>query len=139
MRYTIILVGLIFIQGCATRYQETTEWDFKGGYFEKQLGEGLYRVTGRTDAKSFVNSSEAENFFHRRSTELCSKEGYVVIDQRETLLRDEPYGDTATPAGGTYIPIGIPGMAVALVEGEILCKNSSLTIEEVKLLIEKDV
>ncbi|WKD48942.1 hypothetical protein [Microbulbifer spongiae] len=139
IKYLIILVGVVLVQGCATKYQETTDWELKGGYFERKIAAGLYRVTGKTDVKSWLSYSEARRIFNKRAAELCSDKGYILIDQRESSLRDEPIGNSVILSEGAYMPIKGPGMTVATVEGEILCKGGALTPEEAKRFIENNV
>ncbi|MBU0478864.1 hypothetical protein KKC91_09900 [bacterium] len=74
----IILLGVIFLQGCATVYQPS---GFGGGYSETQLDENMFKVSFR--GNGYTSRERASDFALMRSAELTLNNGYkyfVIID-----------------------------------------------------------
>lgn len=144
MNKLVYALAILMLNACSTTYQETTDWELKGGYYETKLGEGFYRVTGKTDIKIRVDFKEAENLFKSRSIELCPSGEYAVMEKKHFYLQDEPMtGMVVVPVPALNIVAFIPaGKAnkptVTHVEGLILCSMSPLTIEQARELVDEN-
>ncbi len=75
---SIIVLVLIFLQGCETSYQSS---GFAGGYSETQLDTNVFKVTFR--GNGYTGRERASDFSLLRCAELALQNGYkyfVVID-----------------------------------------------------------
>lgn len=75
---SILIVVVVFLQGCATNYQSK---GLTGGYSETQLDENVFNVTFR--GNGYTSRERAADFTLLRSAELTLQSGYkyfAVID-----------------------------------------------------------
>lgn len=78
----IAVVALTTIASCGTSYRplgEVSNFSGSGGYGEKELGNGVYKLTFL--AEYYTKTKKVEEYWHRRAKELCPK-GYTVVNEQ---------------------------------------------------------
>jgi hypothetical protein len=69
--YFILLASIIFLAGCATKYQPE---GFTGGYSESQLGDNIFQVSFQ--GNSYTGHEIESDFALLRSAELTLQNGF---------------------------------------------------------------
>lgn len=114
MRMLAILIGIIFMSGCATGYKSVR---FTGGYSDTKLQDDVYEVSFK--GNGYTGRDKAKDFALLRASEVALNNGYkyfVILEgenttktqmyttpvQANTYGNVNMYGNTGTYSGTTH-------------------------------------
>lgn len=134
----IILLMAILLTGCATSYGRGGLANM-GGYSDKQIAEGTWEVTFRTNGRS--PRGFAANAALYRSAELAREAGFpyfqVLRSRGTTTMVGSGYGPPSTYAGET---VNLKVRGAQSPDGELVCENDDgrecMTLSTEKVLLE---
>ncbi|TMN89511.1 hypothetical protein CWB73_01145 [Pseudoalteromonas phenolica] len=124
MKKLFALIFVTLLGGCASSYHNIDlegESALGGGFRDKKIAEGMYKIMAKTNFAPWLNYSAAHKTFNRRAKELCDGD-YQIL--RTTESQSE---HMETEGLAKYI--------ISKVDGYVLCENTLTSKEEAKRLL----
>lgn len=128
LRQLFVLASAI-LAGCASTHNLKTEGNnlFGGGFIDRELRPGLYRMTARSNNAVWPSFAAARSTWQARAEELCGKDSYTTFDTATSEGRAHPVPFVLRP--GVVLPAYTYN---ATISGYLLCKSSSLTVDQAR-------
>lgn len=119
VRYAFCSILFVFVSGCTSYHNLKTDGEnsLGGGFFDKKIADGFYKLTVKTNFSPFENYSSARSTWNKRAKELCNGSDFENINTTQHSYN--------LPAGRLYV--------ISQIDGYFICLNTLLSEEDIFL------